>query len=41
MELVKLISKYDPVLRLHIENFTKKHLNNLNKSDGKKKEGNI
>lgn len=37
MELVKLISKYDPVLRLHIENCTKKYLNNLNKSDGKKK----
>lgn len=36
MELVKLISKYDPVLRFYIKNCTTKYLNNLNKCDGKK-----
>lgn len=37
MELVKLISEYDPVLRLHIEYCSKKHLNTLHKDKIKSK----
>lgn len=39
MELVKLISKYDPVLRLHIEHCTKKRLNTINKNTTQKTKG--